>query len=215
MVTIIKQKQPHLPISMVKTKTYMHGGCMITIGKIPRKLKSFFRPVKRQISEHVHNYFWSMVLSICISHSSTIDRLVRSLRNTTHRTNHGEFLWRSNWNESAVMQQIALDMLRSLFTKKDKHLFFIIDDTQTLKRAKKMEVVGNDKAGEIFGEMFTLRLVGEMRAELFKGLIDDGRKLNDSWHGNILHNIFMYTAINIHRQMAHLDTNNCILQKFS
>jgi SRSO17 transposase len=40
------------------------------------------------------------------------------------------------------MQQIALDMLRSLFTKKDKHLFFIIDDTQTLKRAKKMEAVG-------------------------------------------------------------------------
>jgi len=40
------------------------------------------------------------------------------------------------------MQQIALDMLRDLFTKKDKHLFFIIDDTQTLKRAKKMEGVG-------------------------------------------------------------------------
>jgi len=40
------------------------------------------------------------------------------------------------------MQQIALDMLRNLFTKKDKHLFFIIDDTQTLKRAKKMEAVG-------------------------------------------------------------------------
>lgn len=40
------------------------------------------------------------------------------------------------------MQQIALDMLRGLFTRKDKYLFFIIDDTQTLKRAKKMEGVG-------------------------------------------------------------------------
>jgi SRSO17 transposase len=40
------------------------------------------------------------------------------------------------------MQQIALDMLRSLFNKKDRNLFFIIDDTQTLKRAKKMEAVG-------------------------------------------------------------------------
>ena len=115
---------------------------MITIGKIPRKLQSFFRPVKKQVSEHVYGYFWSMVLSICISHGSTIDRLVKSLRNTTHRTNHGEFLWRSNWDESAIMQQIALDRLRSLFTRKDDHLFFIIDDTQTLKRAKKMEGVG-------------------------------------------------------------------------
>jgi len=115
---------------------------MITIGKIPKKLKRFFNPIKRQVSEHVHSYFWSMVLSICISHVSTIDRLVKLLQNSTHRTNHGEFLWRSNWDESAVMQQIALDMLHSLFTKKDRHLFFIIDDTQTLKRAKKMEGVG-------------------------------------------------------------------------
>jgi SRSO17 transposase len=142
MVAIIKQKQLRLPISIVQTITYMQGSCMITIGKIPRKLQSFFKPVKRLVSEHVYSYFWSMVLSICISHGSTIDRLVKSLRNSTHRTNHGEFLWRSNWDESAVMQQIALDMLRSLFTKKDKHLFFIIDDTQTLKRAKKMQAVG-------------------------------------------------------------------------
>jgi len=94
---------------------------MIIIGKIPKK----------QVSEHVYSYFWSMVLSICISHGNTIDRLVKLLRNST---NHGEFLWRSNWCESAVMQQIALDMLLGLFTKKDKHLFFIIDDTQILKR---------------------------------------------------------------------------------
>ena len=115
---------------------------MITIGKIPKKLQSFFKPLKRQVSEHVHSYFWSLVLSICISHGSTIDQLVKLLRNTTHRTNHGEFLWRSNWDESSVMQQIALDTLRRLFNKKDRQLFFIIDDTQTLKRAKKMEAVG-------------------------------------------------------------------------
>ena len=142
MIAIIKQKQLRLPISIVETITYMQGSCMITIGKIPKKLQSFFKSVKRQTSEHVYSYFWSMVLSICISHASTIDRLVKSLRNATHRTNHGEFLWRSNFDESVVMQQIALDMLQSLFTKKDKHLFFIIDDTQTLKRAKKMQAVG-------------------------------------------------------------------------
>ncbi|MBC8468131.1 MAG: transposase [Planctomycetes bacterium] len=142
MVTVIQQKQPHLPISILQTDTYKHGGCMITIGKIPKKLQSFFKPLKRQVSEHVHSYFWSLVLSICISHGSTIDQLVKLLRNTTHRTNHGEFLWRSNWDESSVMQQIALDTLRRLFNKKDRQLFFIIDDTQTLKRAKKMEAVG-------------------------------------------------------------------------
>ena len=139
---IIKQKQLHLPISIVKAITYIQGSCMITIGKIPQKVKRFFKPVRKQVSEHVYSYFWSMILSLCISHGCTIERLVKALRNTTHRTNHGEFLWRSNWNESIVSQQIALDMLRRLFTKKDRHLFFIIDDTQTLKRARKMQAVG-------------------------------------------------------------------------
>jgi SRSO17 transposase len=142
MVMIIKQKQLLLPIRIVQTITYMQGSCMITIGKIPGKLQSFFKPVKKQVSEHVYNYFWSMVLSICISHKSTIDRLVKLLRNSTHRTNHGEFLWRSSWNDSAVTRQIALDALRGLFNEKDRNLFFIIDDTQTLKRAKKMDAVG-------------------------------------------------------------------------
>ena len=142
MVMIIKQKQLPLPISIVKAIAYKRGSCMITIGKIPKKLQSFFKPVKKQVSEHVYGYFWSMVLSICISHGSTIEKLVKLLRNSTHRTNHGEFLWRSIWDESIVMQQIALDMLMSLFNKKDRHLFFIIDDTQTLKRAKKMQAVG-------------------------------------------------------------------------
>jgi len=47
---------------------------MITIGKIPKKLQGFFKPVKKQVSEHVYGYFWSMVLSMCISHGSTIEQ---------------------------------------------------------------------------------------------------------------------------------------------
>ncbi len=54
---------------------------MITIGKIPKKLQSFFKPVKKPVFRHVYSYFWSMVLSICISHGSTIDKLVKLLRN--------------------------------------------------------------------------------------------------------------------------------------
>jgi len=97
---------------------------MITIGTMPQKIKRFFKPVKNQVSEHVFGYFWSMVLAICIGRVSTIDRLVRLLRNSPHRTNHGEFLWRSDWNESAVMQEIALDILKSILTRKDKDSVF-------------------------------------------------------------------------------------------
>jgi len=54
MIVLIKQKQPSLTTSIVKAITYTQGGCMITIGKIPKKLQSFFRPVKKQVSEHVY-----------------------------------------------------------------------------------------------------------------------------------------------------------------
>ena len=142
-MVVIKQKQPLLPISIVASNAYKQGGCMITIGIMPQKVQRFFKPIKRLVTEHVYGYFWSMILAVCISsHGSTIDRLVKLLRNRTHRTNHGEFLWRSDWNESVITQEIALDMLRSLLRRKHNDLFVIIDDTQTLKRAKKMAAVG-------------------------------------------------------------------------
>jgi SRSO17 transposase len=115
---------------------------MITIGKIPKKLKRFFKPLKQHFTKKPWEHFWALVMAITVSHGATIDRLTRTLRGTTHRTNHGEFLSRAAWDESLVIQQIALNMLGSLRTKKDRRLFLIIDETQTLKNAKIMDAVG-------------------------------------------------------------------------
>lgn len=115
---------------------------MITIGKIPRKLQSFFKPLRDHFTQRAWEHFWALVMAITVSQAATIDRLVKALRDSTHRTNHGEFLWRSIWDHSIVMQQIAVGMLLGLATYKDRRLFFIIDDTQILKRAKKMQGVG-------------------------------------------------------------------------
>ena len=114
---------------------------MVTIGRIPRKSRAFFRGVAKNFSGRAFRHFWGLVLAMTISHGSTIDRLARLLRGSTHRTNHGEFLWRSDWSESAVMQQIALDLLRSLHRKNAGPCYLLIDETQTLKRAKKMSGV--------------------------------------------------------------------------
>jgi len=115
---------------------------MITIDRIPKKVKVFFRPLQKHFTEPAWGHFWALVMAITVSHGATIDRLVKTLRGSTHRTNHGEFLWRSEWEESWVIRQIALDTLKRLYSPKDRRLFFILDDTQTLKRAKKMDAVG-------------------------------------------------------------------------
>jgi SRSO17 transposase len=137
-----KEKWPVLTIRLVETNTYRRTDHMITIGNIPKKLQSFFKPLRDHFNQRAWQHFWALTMAITIAHTVTIERLTKALRDSTHRTNHGEFLWRSTWNSSIVMQQIALDMLRSLFKENDRRLFLIIDDTQTLKRAKKMAAVG-------------------------------------------------------------------------
>lgn len=142
----IKEKRLLCPISIVDTQTYERRSPMFTIGRMPHKTKSFFNPVQSHFKANGFSHFWQLVLAMTISHGSTIERLANLLRDncTTHRTNHGEFLWRSKWDESWALWQIASDTLRRLDRMgiKDKQAYLIIDDTQTLKRAKKMEGVG-------------------------------------------------------------------------
>ena len=142
MIVMIQHKQPRMPISIVVSSTCKHGGCMITIGKIPQKVNPFFKPIHNAVSAHVYTYYCSLVVALCISHGSTIERLVELLRGSPHRTNHGEFLWRSAFDEMAVVQASALAMLKRLYKKGCKDCLLIIDDTQTIKRAKKMQAVG-------------------------------------------------------------------------
>jgi len=114
---------------------------MVTIGHLPRRTQGFFKGLAGQFSQRAFHHFWGLVLAMTIGHASTVDRLAKLLRGSTHRTNHGEFLWRSDWSESAVLRQVALDTLRRLHRKDGGTCYLILDETQTLKRAKKMSGV--------------------------------------------------------------------------
>ena len=114
---------------------------MMTIGTMPRVLSSFFHPQRRFFSKPAWPHFWGLVMAMAVGVEHTIGRLNGVLRGHTHRTNDGEFLWRSHWDESEVLRAIALQQFRRLY-RKGETIYFIIDDTQTLKRAKKMEAVG-------------------------------------------------------------------------
>ena len=71
----------------------------------------------------------------------TIEQLNGLLHGHGHRTNDGEFLWRSHFDEAGVLQGIALRMLNRIY-RPGEPICVIIDDTRTLKRAKKMDAVG-------------------------------------------------------------------------
>jgi len=139
MVIWAKEMRRILTIRVATTISYPRNRRTVTIGQIPRIAKAFFRPLRSHFAEPAWGHFWRPVLAITVSDGCTLDRLAKKLRGSTHRTNHGEFLWRSVWDESAVMQQIALDLLRSLYRKDAGPCYLILDDTQTLKRAKERQ----------------------------------------------------------------------------
>jgi SRSO17 transposase len=114
---------------------------MVTIGRIPTLFRSFFQPRRRHFRKQAWPHFYGLVLAIAMATEHTVERLNALLRLHTHRTNDGEFLWRSEWDESWVLREIALDTLKRL-RRKGEPIYFILDDTQTLKRAKKMDAVG-------------------------------------------------------------------------
>ncbi len=114
---------------------------MMTIGTMPRVLSSFFHPQRRFFCKPAWPHFWGLVMAMAVGIEHTVGRLNALLREHTHRTNDGEFLWRSHWDESEVLRAIALQQFSRLYRKGDT-IYFIIDDTQTLKRAKKMAAVG-------------------------------------------------------------------------
>jgi SRSO17 transposase len=114
---------------------------MMTIGTMPRVLSSFFRPQRNHFSKPAWPLFWRLVAAMAVGVEHTVERLNALLRLHTHRTNDGEFLWRSPWDESEVLRAIALQQFRRLY-RQGETIYFILDDTQTLKRAKKMAAVG-------------------------------------------------------------------------
>jgi len=114
---------------------------MYTIDRIPTICRSFFRPHRKNFDKPAWPHFWGLVMAMAMATEHTVERLNAMLRNHTHRTNDGEFLWRSDWDESCVLREIALDTLKRLY-RKGEPLYLILDDTQTLKRAKKMDAVG-------------------------------------------------------------------------
>jgi len=114
---------------------------MITIDRIPACVRSFFRPQRDHFSERSWPHFWGLVAAIAMGTEHTIERLNALLRGHGHRTNDGEFLWRSHFDEAGVLQGIALRQLNRVY-RSGEPIYFIIDDTQTLKRAKKMDAVG-------------------------------------------------------------------------
>lgn len=135
------KKRCFVPICEVLCNTDRENHRMYTIDRIPRAVNSFFRPHRPHFSKPAWSHFTLLVSVMAMAAEHGLKQLNSLLRGHTHRTKDGEFLWQSNWDECAVLRDIALDTLRRLY-RKGEPLYFILDDTHIPKRGKKMQGVG-------------------------------------------------------------------------
>ncbi len=87
---------------------------MVTIGRMPAVVNSFFQPQQRFFSKSAWPHFWGLFVAMAVGVEHTVERLNVLLLAHTHRTKDGGFLWRSHWDEAEVLRATALQQFSRL-----------------------------------------------------------------------------------------------------
>lgn len=75
----------------------------------PHRVPQFFQPRRRRLRKKARPHLYGLGLAIATAITQTVERLNALLLPHTHRAHDGEFLWRSEWDESRHLREIALD----------------------------------------------------------------------------------------------------------
>jgi SRSO17 transposase len=119
-------------------------GRAVIISRLPSFLQCFFRPLSKKLSDDQFRHLWSFVLALVVNL-----RAAKLLHLTNvapaaagHRTRHGAFCARGNWDAPALLQQGAIDLLGGMKPRAGEVLYLILDDNRIPKRGRKMDHVG-------------------------------------------------------------------------
>lgn len=117
---------------------------MFKIVRFPKKLESFFEPLKNQFHWNHFEYFRTLVLLMTISwERRNISALYRYLdsRSQPHRSRFNNFLNVGRCNPDIVLQMKASELLRNLSPQQGEVVELILDDSKKQKRGKLMDAV--------------------------------------------------------------------------
>ena len=133
------RQQKNLPAKGTEAQTRCP---MVTIHRFPPFGKRFFKRMRKMIGCCHFAHFWRVVTVLASMNGrkslSAITKLF-SGRRTRQAISH--FLTRAEWNAPEILLENSLSVLRRLGWKAGDMLYLVLDDTQTQKRAKKMDAV--------------------------------------------------------------------------
>jgi len=145
------------------------GRAMI-IDRRPACLQGFFQPFRVHLTRPQFGHFWMMLLAwVANVRRSSVLHLAARLPAGTHRTSHGRFLTRADWDGRAMLDQAVSRALRRMRPRRGETLHLIIDDHRIAKRGRKMH--GLSKIWDHKEQRFVHGHIVVAAVLLFRGVI--------------------------------------------
>jgi hypothetical protein len=128
------------PMNVVLKDTLIeHKGLAMIIDSPPRFAQAFLRPVRPGLSKPQFHHVWTLILGILLNvRRAKLTHLAGVLPGHAHRTAHGVFLSRSDWDAVGLLDREADHLLRRMKPRRGETIYLIIDDTRIPKRGGKM-----------------------------------------------------------------------------
>ena len=105
----------------------------------PRFVQAFCRPVRSSLTKPQFHHLWTLVLGILLNlRRAKLNHLAGALPGHTHRTAHGVFLSRSDWDAAGLLDAELDHLLRRMKPRRGEVIYLVIDDTRIPKRGRKM-----------------------------------------------------------------------------
>lgn len=124
---------------MVNDTLIVRKDLAMIIDAPPRFVQAFFRPVRSGLSKPRFHHLWTLVLGVLLNaRRANLVHLTKTLPGHTHRTAHGVFLSRADWDAPGLLDTEVQHLLRRMKPRRGETIYLVIDDTRIPKRGTKM-----------------------------------------------------------------------------
>jgi hypothetical protein len=114
----------------------------VILSRLPSFLQCFFRPFRTALSDDQFRHLWCLVLGLVVNlRAAKLLHLAGLAPAGGHRTRHGAFLARGDWDAPALLAEKCASLLGGMKPRAGEVLYLILDDNRIPKRGRKMEHV--------------------------------------------------------------------------
>jgi len=115
----------------------------VILSRLPSFLQRFFRPFRTALSDDQFRHLWCLVLGLVVNLRAAKLLHLANLAPAAagHRTRHGAFLARGDWDAPALLAEACASLLGGMKPRAGEVLYLILDDNRIPKRGRKMDHV--------------------------------------------------------------------------